>query len=303
MGRQSYRQGNNDDSGSHGRANHSISAIAMLAKDGIDSSRKTTVQAHPTAFIIVASLLLVALVATIVAVPVVRSRNVVFYVNRKPVIEEHVSAMIVDLPFDETSDHYNTRVDLGDPSDPKTQYLAAGLKTEAIQRLIVMRAQSDEALRQGIIVSPSAIDAAVEAYVKDHSSSDDTSETERLRSPAMRSYIQLWATSKAYEETLTKDTTVSSAEVREYFATWGWNYTDAAGRQLTFEQTSAKLAKDALANKKFQLILENRAQLLKKESSLVNGDTRYKQFMRWWDIMFDIQIPDSFETLKVDAGS
>ena len=63
--------------------------------------------------------------------------------------------MIVDLPFDSTSDHYKTRVDLADPSDPKTQYLVAGLKTEAIQRLIIMHAQSDEALRQGIVVSPS----------------------------------------------------------------------------------------------------------------------------------------------------
>jgi hypothetical protein len=280
----------------------------MLLKDGVDSPRKPAVQARPrarlTAFIIVASLLLVAaLVAAIVAVPVAGSRNVAFYVNRKPVTEEHVSAMIVDLPFDETSDHYKARMDLGDPSDQKTQYLAAGLKTEAIQRLIVMHAQSDEALRQGIVVSTLAIDTAVEAYVKDHASPDDTTETERLRSPDMRSYIQFWTTSKAYEESLTKDATVSSAEVREYFATWGWNYTDAAGHQLTFEQASARLAKDALANKKFQLILENRAQLLKKESSLVSGDTRYKRFMRWWNIMFGIQVPDSLEPLQVDAGS
>jgi hypothetical protein len=305
--RQSYWQGNDDDSGSDGRANHSISAVAMLAKDGTYSSRKPTVQARPrarlTAFIIVASLLLVALVATIVVVPTVRSRNVAFYVNGEPVTEEHVSAMIVDLPFDATSDHYKTRVDLGDPSDPKTQYLVAGLKTEAIQRLIVMHAQSDDAPRLGIVVSPSAIDTAVEAYVNDHASPDDMTETERLRSPDMRSYIQLWATSKAYEEGLTKDTTVSSDELREYFATWGWNYMDAAGRQLTFEQASARLAKDALANKKFQLILENRAQFLRKESALVNSDTRYKQFMRWWDIMFGIQIPDSLELLQVDTGS
>jgi hypothetical protein len=251
----------------------------------------------------VASLLLVALVAAIVAVPAVRSRHAAFYVSGKPVSEEHVSAMIVDLPFDATSDHYKTRLDLADPSDPKTQYLAAGLKTEAIQRLIVMHAQSDEALRLGIVVNPSAADTAVEAYVNSHASPDDTTETERLRSPDMRAYIQLWATSKAYEETLTKDTTVSSAEVHEYFATWGWNYTDAAGHQLTFEQASARLAKDALANKKFQLILENRAQFLKKETSLVSGDTRYKQFMRWWDTMFGIQVPDSLEPLQVGAGS
>jgi hypothetical protein len=281
----------------------------MLAKDGhgADSTRKSTVQARPrarlTAFIIVASLLLVALVVAIVAVPVAGSRNVTFYVNGKPVTEEHVSAMIVDLPFDETSDHYNARVDLGDPSDPKTQYLAAGLKTEAIQRLIVMHAQSDEALRLGIVVSLSAIDTAVEAYVNNHASPDDTTETARLRSPDMRSYIQLWAISKAYEESLTKGAMVSSGEIREYFATWGWNYTDAAGHRLTFEQASTTLAKDALANKKFQLILENRAQFLRQESSLVTGDTRYKQFMRWWDIMFGIQVPDSLKQLQVDTGS
>lgn len=275
----------------------------MLTKDGADSSRKPTVQARLTAFIIAASLLLVALVATIVAVPVASSRNVVFYANGKPVTEEHVSAMIVDLPFDATSDNYKVRVDLADPSNPKTQYLVSKLKTEAVQRLIVMHAQSDEALRLGIIASPSAIDTAVEAYVNDHASPDDTTESERLRSPDMRSYIQLWATSKANEENLTKDTSVSSNEVRKYFATWGWNYTDAAGRQLTFEQASARLAKDALANKKFQLILESRAQFLRKENSLVSGDTRYKQFMRWWDIMFDIQVPDSLELLQVDTGS
>jgi len=275
----------------------------MLSKDGIDPSRKTIVQARPRFFLIAASPLLVALLATIVAIPIAGSRNVAFYVNDKPVTEEHVSAMIVDLPFDETSDHYNTRLDLGNPSDPKMQYLAAGLKTEAIQRLIVMHAQSDEALRLGIVVSPSAIDAAVEAYVKDHASPDDTTETERLKSPDMRSYIRLWATSKAYEESLTKEATVSSTEVREYFATWGWNYTDAAGHKLTFEQGNARLTKDALANKKFQLILENRAQLLKKETSLVSGDTRYKRFMRWWDTMFGIQVPDSLEPLQVGAGS
>ena len=279
----------------------------MLLKDSIDSPRKPAVQARPrarlTAFIIVASLLLVALVAAIVAVLVVRSRHIAFYVSGKPVTEEHLSAMIVDLPFDATSDHYKTRLDLANPSDPKTQYLAAGLKTEAIQRLIIMHAQSDEALRLGIVVSPSAVDTAVEAYVNSHVLPDDTTGTERLRSPDMRSYIQLWTTSKAYEESLTKDASVSSAEVREYFATWGWNYTDAAGHQLTFELASARLAKDALANKKFQLILENRAQLLKKESSLVSGDTHYKQFMRWWDIMFGIQVSDSLEPLQVDAGS
>ena len=279
----------------------------MLVKDDTDSSRRPPVPARPrvrrTALITMVSLLLFALVAAIVAVPVAGSRNVAFYVNAEPVTEEHVLAMIVDLPFDATSDHYKVRVDLADPSDPKTQYLVTGLKTEAIQRLIVMHAQSDEARRLGIVVSPSAIDAAVEAYVTDHVLPDDTSETERLRSPAMRSYIQLWATSKAYEESLNKDTAVSSDELREYFATWAWNYADSAGHQLTFEQTGARLAEDALANKMFQIILEDRAQFLRKASGLVSGDTRYKQFMRWWNTMFGIQVPDSLEPLQVDTVS
>jgi hypothetical protein len=279
----------------------------MLEKDGIDSSRKTTVQARPrarlTAFFIVASFLVVVLVAVVVAIPIVRSRNVAFYVNGKPVPEEHLSAMIVDLPFDKTSDNYNTRVDLGNATDPKTQYLVAGLKAEAIQRLVIMHAQSDKARKLGIVVSPSEVDAAVDAYVKSHASPDDTTEIQRLRSAGMRSYIQLCAISKAYEESLEKDVTVSSEEIREYYATWGWNYTDTAGHKLTFEQASARLAKDALANKKFQLILDNRAQLLKQTSSSVTGDTRYKRFMRWWDIMFGVQVPDSLESLQVDASS
>jgi hypothetical protein len=279
----------------------------MLAKDDTDSSRRPLVPAHPSArrstIIPVVSLLLVSLVAVVVAVPVARSRNVAFFVGGKPVTEEHVEAMIVDLPFDSTSDHYKVRVDLAAPSDPRTQYLVTGLKTEAIQRIIVMHAQSDEVRRLGIILSPSVVDAAVEAYVTDHVLPGDTAETERLRSPAMRSYIQLWATSKAYEENLNKDTTVSSDELHEYFATWGWNYTDSTGRQLTSEQAGTRLAEDALANKKFQIVLEDRMQLLRKASSLVSGDTRYKQFMRWWNIMFGIPVPDSLEPLQVDTVS
>jgi len=279
----------------------------MLAKDDTDSSRRPLVPAHPSArrstIIAVVSLLLVSLVAVVVAVPVARSRNVAFSVEGRPVIEEHVEAMIVDLPFDATSDHYKVRVDLAAPSDPRTQYLVTGLKTEAIQRLIVMHVQSDEARRLGITLSPSVVDAAVEAYVTDHVLPGDTTETKRLRSPAMRSYIQLWATSKAYEENLNKDTAVSSNELHEYFATWGWNYTDPTGRQLTFEQAGARLAEDALANKKFQIVLENRMQLLRKASGLVSGDTRYKQFLRWWNIMFGIPVPDSLEPLQVDTVS
>lgn len=279
----------------------------MLARDGADSSRRSTGQvrhrAHLVAFVMAALLLLTGVAVVIIAVPIVRSRNVAFYVDGEPVTGEHISAMIVDLPFDPTSDYYKVRVDLADPSDPKTQYLVAGLETEAIQRLIVMHAQFAEAQRLAIVVAPSAIDTAVEAYVKDHAISDDISEIERLRSPEMRSYIHLLAVSKAYEESLTRDITVSSSDIREYYATWGWKYTDTSGHQLTFEQAGAKLAEDALATKKFQLIPDSRVQLLKKESGLVSGDTRYKQFMRWWNIMFGIQVPDSLEPLQVNTGA
>ncbi|MCX6085685.1 MAG: hypothetical protein NTX94_04500 [Caldiserica bacterium] len=279
----------------------------MLAKGPVQPSTTPTMptrlQARRAVFIAVVSLLLLTLAAAIVGVPVTRSRDVAFYVNGSPVTEEHVSAMIVDLPFDATSEFYNTRVDIANPSDPKTQYLVAGLKKAAIERLVVMHAQSEESLRLGVVLSPSAVDAAVEAYVRDHALPGETAEIQRLRSPDMRSYIQLWATSKAYEESLKTNAAVSPDEIREYFATWGWNYTDAAGRQLTFEQAETRLAVDALANKKFQLILQNRAQFLKKEITAVNGDTRHKQFMRWWDIMFGIQVPDSLQPLEVDTGS
>ncbi|MHB8105816.1 MAG: hypothetical protein ACYDH4_00045 [Candidatus Cryosericum sp.] len=279
----------------------------MPEKDSIGSSGKATVQARTrarvTAFFIVASFLVVILVAAMVAAPIVRSRNVAFYVNGQPVPDEHLSAMIVDLPFDATSDYYKTRVDLADPSDPKTQYLVAGLKTEAIQRLAIMHAESDKARQLGIVMSPSAVDAAVVVYVKNHASPDDATEIQRLRSTDMRSYIQLCAVSNAYEESLEKGVTVSPAEIRQYYATWGWNYTDTAGHKLTFEQASARLAKDALANKKFNVILDDRALLLKQTNSSVTGDTRYKRFMRWWDTMFGIQVPDSLEPLQVGAGS
>ncbi|MCX6085614.1 MAG: hypothetical protein NTX94_04145 [Caldiserica bacterium] len=82
----------------------------MLAKGPVESSRTTTMparlKARRTVYIGVASLLLLILVAAIVAVPVVGSRDVAFYVNGKPVTEAHVSAMTVDLPFDATSEFY-----------------------------------------------------------------------------------------------------------------------------------------------------------------------------------------------------
>lgn len=254
--------------------------------------------------IALASVLLLGIVATVaVWVPVTRSRNVAFYVDGQPVTEAHVAAMMTDLTFDSTSDHYQTRVELLDPADPKAQYLTAGLKTEAIQRLVIMHAQAAEAARTGVTVSASDLDAAVQAYIKDHTTRDDTGEVQRLESSEMRPYIELRAVAQAYENNLTEATTVSKSDVEQYFATWGWNYRDASGKQLTFAQAYDQLTKDALANKKFQLVLANRSRMLAGSSALVNGDTRYKQFMRWWNIMFSIQVPDTLQPLQVDTGS
>ncbi len=260
---------------------------------------------HITRPVVVIVVVVVLVIAATVAiwVPVARSRTVVFYADGQPVTEEHVTAMITDLPFDPTSNYYQARIQLLDPTDPKAQYLTTGLKTEAIQRLIVMHAQATEAAKVGITVSSSDLDTAVQTYVKEHARAEDTSELEGLESPGMRSYIELRAISKAYEDNLTKDTTVSEDEVQRYFVTWGWKYKDAQGKQLTFTQAHQQLTNDALENKKFQLILETRSQMLKKASVLVSGDTRYKQFMRWWDIMFGIQVPDSLQPLRVDASS
>jgi hypothetical protein len=257
---------------------------------------------HATA-VIVAGLFLAALLASVIWIPVAKSRSVAFYVDKQPVTETHVIAMEADLPFDSTSEYYGSRVELMDPSSAKAQYLAAGLKTEAIQRLIIMHAQAMESANLGLSLTPSGIDAAVQAYVKEHATADDSAEAKRLESPEMRSYIELRAISKMYEDNLTKNATVSPAEEQQYFATWGWRYTDAQGEQLTFEKAHQRIEKDALENKKLRVILDNRAQLLKTASALTNGDTRYKQFMRWWDIMFGIQVPDTFQPLQTGTGS
>lgn len=253
--------------------------------------------------VLLSVLLLAAATGAAVWIPVARSRNVAFYVDGQPVTDEHLTAMMADLPFDSTSEHYQTRIELLDPSDPKAQYLTAGLKTEAIQRLIIMHAQARAAAKAGVTVTTADLDAAVQAYIKDHTTQDDVAEVQRLQSPGMRSYIELRTTSQAYETYLTKATTISTSDVEEYFTTWGWNYKDAHGKQLTFAEAREQLTRDALANKRFQMILANRAQMLKTASDTVNGDTRYKQFMRWWDIMFSIQVPDTLQPLKVDSGS
>ncbi len=275
----------------------------MATRDLIRSSGTHRARRLHAAAVIVAGIFLAALLASAIWIPVARSRSVAFYVNKQPVAEAHVTAMEADLPFDSTSEYYESRVELMDPSSAKAQYLAAGLKAEAIQRLIIMHAQAMESANLGLSLTPSDADAAVQAYVKEHATADDSAEAKRLESPEMRSYIELRALSKMYENNLTKNVTVSPAEEQQYFATWGWRYTDARGEQLTFDEAHQRIEKDAVENKKLQVILDNRAQLLKTASALTNGDTRYKQFMRWWDIMFGIQVPDTLQTLQTGAGS
>lgn len=231
------------------------------------------------------------------------SRDVAFYVGKEAVLNEHVSAMMADLPFDPTSTYYKSRLELADPSDPKTQYLAAGLRQEAIERIIVMHAQATKAESLGIALDSTAVDSAVDTYVSEHVASGDTREEARLRSAPMRSYIELCANARAYEQFLTSKTTISPDEVRQYYATWSWNYTDSHGRVLTLEEAGQRLVDDALANKKFQMVLSDRAQLLEQTLPAVNGDTTYKKFMRGWDSLFGIAIPDSLQPLEIGSPS
>lgn len=252
---------------------------------------------------VLAGVVVVAAIAAIIGIPIINSRAVAFYVDGTPILHQYVSAMVSDLPFDISSNYYNSRIGLANSSDPKTQYLITGLTNEAYQRLVIMVAESNLAAKQQIALTPSALDSAVDAYVKDHVTPGDSAQEQQLRTPAMRFYIQLREISKAYEDKLTENVTISPAEVKEYYDTWSWNYTDKAGHTLTIQQAGTKLVADALTNKKFHMVLQQRDQLLKSEVPLVNGDTRYKQFMRWWDIMFGISVPDSLQPLTVGAGS
>ena len=275
---------------------------------GVSDRKKTdmaTVHRAPShARTVIVVVILFALVAAGVVTGVrtiTASRDVAFYVGKEAVLNEHVSAMMADLPFDRTSTYYKSRLELADPSDPKTQYLAAGLRQEAIERIIVMHAQATKAESLGIALDSTAVDSAVDTYVSEHVASGDTREEGRLRSAPMRSYIELCANARAYEQFLTSKTTISPDEVRQYYATWSWNYTDSHGRVLTLEEAGQRLVDDALANKKFQMVLSDRAQLLEQTLPAVNGDTTYKKFMRRWDSLFGIAIPDSLQPLEVGS--
>jgi len=270
------------------------------------SDMTATPRVHSHARVVMACLVLLAVLAAgvITGTRVVgASRDVAFYVGKEAVLNDHVTAMMADLPFDATSTYYKSRLELADPTDPKTQYLMTGLRQEAIERLIIMHAQAAKAASLGIALGPSAVDAAVNVYVSEHVVSGDTQEEARLRSSPMRSYIELCANAKAYEQFLTSKTTVSPSEVQQYYATWNWNYTDTHGRVLTLEQAGQKLVDDALANKKFQMVLKDRAQLLDQTLPTVNGDTTYKKFMRRWDSLFGIAIPDSLQPLEIGTIS
>lgn len=257
---------------------------------------------HARALTVVAILLALVAAGVVTGVrTITASQDVAFYVGKEAVLNEHVSAMMADLPFDATSTYYKSRLELADPSNPKTQYLVAGLRQEAIERIIVMHAQATKAKSLGIALDSTAVDAAVDTYVSEHVASGDTQEEARLRSAPMRSYVELCANAKAYEQFLTSKTVISPDEVRQYYATWSWNYTDSHGRVLTLEEAGQRLVDDALANKKFQMVLSDRAQLLEQTLATVNGDTIYKRFMRRWDSLFGIAIPDSLQPLEVGS--
>lgn len=236
-----------------------------------------------------------------VAMPVLRSRPVAFYFGRTPVPQTFVAAMVTDLPFDPTSSYYKTRVELLDQTSSKAGYIIAGLNKEAAERLVVMYAQASEAAKLGITISVSELEKAVETYVNEHALSDDIDETARLRSAEMRSYITLREISTAYENRRTKETTVTSKEIDDYFAGWSWRYMSSDGAQLTFAEAHEQVTRDALANKKFQQILLDRSQLLSASLAEIKGDTRYKQFMRWWNIMFGIEVPDNLQPLQIET--
>lgn len=236
-----------------------------------------------------------------VAMPVLRSRRVAFYFGRTPVPQTFVAAMVTDLPFDPTSSYYKTRVELLDQTSSKAGYIIAGLNKEAAERLVVMYAQASEAAKLGITISVSELEKAVETYVNEHALSDDIDETARLRSAEMRSYITLREISTAYENRRTKETTVTSKEIDDYFAGWSWRYMSSDGAQLTFAEAHEQVTRDALANKKFQQILLDRSQLLSASLAEIKGDTRYKQFMRWWNIMFGIEVPDNLQPLQIET--
>ena len=275
---------------------------------GVSDGKKTDMATVPRARPHARALTVVAILLALVAAGVVTgvrtitaSQDVAFYVGKEAVLNEHVSAMMADLPFDATSTYYKSRLELADPSNPKTQYLVAGLRQEAIERIIVMHAQATKAKSLGIALDSTAVDAAVDTYVSEHVASGDTREEARLRSAPMRSYIELCANARAYEQFLTSKTVISPDEVRQYYATWSWNYTDSHGRVLTLEEAGQRLVDDALANKKFQMVLSDRAQLLEQTLATVNGDTIYKRFMRRWDSLFGIAIPDSLQPLEVGS--
>lgn len=236
-----------------------------------------------------------------VAMPVLRSRPVAFYFGRTPVPQTFVAAMVTDLPFDPTSSYYKTRVELLDQTSSKAGYIIAGLNKEAAERLVVMYAQASEAAKLGITISVSELEKAVETYVNEHALPDDIDETARLRSAEMRSYITLREISTAYENRRTKETTVTSKEIDDYFAGWSWRYMSSDGAQLTFAEAHEQVTRDALANKKFQQILLDRSQLLSASLAEIKGDTRYKQFMRWWNIMFGIEVPDNLQPLQIET--
>lgn len=265
------------------------------------SSRPARTNVRRSVLVTTAIVLATLIVAFIVALPIVHSKNVAFYVGKDPVTQAQYAALMADLPFDKTSNFYGSRVELLNSSDSTAQYVESGLKNEAAQRFVIMYAEAAKASASGVAVSASQLDAAVKAYVKDHTaSSDSAADIKSLQTPAMKSYIELLTICNAYEDNLTKNITVSENEIKDFYATWRPDYTDKTGKQLSLQQAYRKVRSDALATKRLQVITSERQRLLKSHSNAVQLDTRYKSFLRRWDTTFGIEIPDALNPMTVN---
>lgn len=266
-------------------------------------SRRTT-PVRTVAWTAVTILVLAMVVALLVGIPVVRSRSVAFYVDGAPVTTRQLQAMKVDLAFDKTSDYYGTRVDIMDPSDPKTTFLNAALGTEAVKRLVIMHAQKKLAQELGLDPSAAEVETAFSTYVLEHAMPGDAADAASYDTPEVRAYVALTAAAKAYETYLQEAVvSVTPAELQDYYALWGWKETDAAGDPLTLEANRTFFENKALANKRYQVLLTGRETLFGQYSSRTQGDTRYKQFRRWWAIMFGNELPSDSQPLVVESGT
>lgn len=229
-----------------------------------------------------------------IGLPVLRSKDVAFYVGRHSVTQTQYEAMMEDLPFDKTSTAYGSGADLLTLSDSSTsQFLQTQLKNEAVGRFVVMYAEAAKASASGITITGSQLDEANKAYLKDHTTSESSAaDIKALQTPEMKAYIELITVSKAYEEHYTDSLSVSAGEIRSYYNQYKPNYVTSTGKQLSLQQASKTVEADI----RFNAMLGERERLLADNKDSVVLDTRYKQFLRWWDTMFGISIPDTLQT-------